>query len=90
MRLLRFLKKSKKLKTFFGHTPLSDYDLAFLKNEPAEIVYIGTGQYGDLPITTEAHAVLSKMVAIIRPTPDIVSMLEDEQRPFTAVIHVSC
>jgi len=86
----RSKKKSKKLKTVFGHTPLSDHDLSFLDNEPAEIIYIGTGQYGDLPITTEAHTILSKMVAIIRPTPEVIGMLEEEQRQFAAVIHVSC
>ena len=74
----------------FGHTPLSDHDLSFLDNEPSEIIYIGTGQYGDLPITTEAHTILSKMVAIIRPTPEILTLLEDERRRFAAVIHVSC
>jgi hypothetical protein len=86
----RSKKKSKKLKSLFGHTPLTDHDLSFLDNDPADIIYIGTGQYGDLPITTEAHTILAKMIAVIRPTPDIVSLLDEEDRPFAAVIHVSC
>ena len=86
----RSKKKSKKFKNLFGHTPLSDHDLRFLDNDQAHIIYIGTGQYGDLPITTEAHTILSKKEVIIRPTPDILNLLEDEQRPFAAVIHVSC
>jgi len=86
----RSKKKSKKFKRQFGHTPLSDHDLRFLDHDPAEIVYVGTGQYGDLPITTGAHSILSKITTIIRPTPDILSLLEDETRPFAAIIHVSC
>ena len=86
----RSKKKSKKFKSEFGHTPLSDHDLLFLNDEPVDIIYIGTGQYGDLPITNEAHTILSKRVAIIRPTPDVLRMLEEEQRPFAAVIHVCC
>ncbi len=88
--LKRSKKKSKKFKKHFGHTPLSDFDLSFLKNDPADIVYIGTGQYGDLPITMDAHTILSHKEAIIRPTPEILTLLEDEMRPFAAVIHVSC
>lgn len=86
----RSKKRSKKFKQQFGHTPLSDHDLRFLDREPAEIVYIGTGQYGDLPITTEAHSILSTKKVFIRPTPDILNLLEEERRPFAAVIHVSC
>jgi hypothetical protein len=86
----RSKKKSKKFKKQFGHTPLSDFDLLFLDNDGADIIYIGTGQYGDLPITTEAHSILLKREAIIRPTPEILGLLEDECRPFAAVIHVCC
>ena len=86
----RSKKKSRKFKTLFGHTPLSDHDLLFLHKEQAAVIFIGTGQFGDLPITTEAHAILSKMETIIRPTPEIIGMLEEEKRPFAAIIHVSC
>ena len=86
----RSKKKSKKFKKHFGHTPLSDHDLRFLDKDHADIIYIGTGQYGDLPITTEAHTILSKKDTIIRPTPEILTLLEDERRQFAAVIHVSC
>jgi hypothetical protein len=86
----RSKKKSKQFKKQFGHTPLSDFDLKFLDNDGADIIYIGTGQYGDLPITMEAHTILSKKEVVIRPTPEILTLLEDECRPFAAVIHVSC
>ena len=51
----RSKKKSKELKSTYGHTPLSDQELEVVKKEKPEIVYIGTGQYGDLPITPEAE-----------------------------------
>jgi len=86
----RSKKKSKKLKNLFGHTPLTDHELRFLRDEKSDRIFIGTGQFGDLPITTEAHAILARMDAIIRPTPEIIGMLEEEERPFVAVIHVSC
>ena len=53
----RSKKRSKELKGTYGHTPLSDHELEVLKKEKPEIVYIGTGQYGDLPITPEAKMV---------------------------------
>ena len=86
----RSKKRSKELKSMYGHTPLSDHELEFLGKEKPEIVYIGTGQYGDLPITPEAETVLSRFETVIRPTPVILDMLKKEQRSFVAIIHVTC
>jgi len=38
----RSKKRSKELKSTFGHTPLSDLELDVLRKEKPEIVYIGT------------------------------------------------
>jgi len=86
----RSKKKSKELKNVYGHTPLSDHELEFLDREKPDLVYIGTGQYGDLPITPEAKTVLSRFETVIRPTPDILGMLKKEHRSFIAIIHVTC
>jgi len=86
----RSKKLSRKRRGFFSHTPLCDNDLIFLKNENPEIVYIGTGQFDDLPITNEALAILAKFTSIIRPTPEIMDFLAEEYRPFAAVLHVKC
>ena len=86
----RSKKKSKDLKSTYGHTPLSEYELELLKTEHPEIIYIGTGQYGDLPLTPGAETVLTRFETIIRPTPEILGMLENETRSFVAVIHVTC
>jgi len=86
----RSKKKSKELKSTYGHTPLSDHELEFLDREKPEIVYIGTGQYGDLPLTPEAKTLLSRFETVILPTPEILDMLEHENRTFVAIIHVTC
>jgi hypothetical protein len=86
----RSKKRSKELRSTYGHTPLSDNELDFLKKEKPEIVYIGTGQYGDLPLTPEAKTVLSQFETVIRPTPEILDTLEKEKLSFAAIIHVTC
>jgi hypothetical protein len=86
----RSKKKSKLLKSTYGHTPLSDLELDFLRKEKPEIVYIGSGQYGDLPITPEAEKELSRFKTVIRPTPEILDIVKKERRSFIAMIHVTC
>lgn len=86
----RSKKKSKELKSTYGHTPLSDHELEFLTQEKPEIIYIGTGQSGDLPIIPDAKKILSRFETIIRPTPEILAMLKEEHRSYIAIIHVTC
>ena len=86
----RSKKRSKELKSTYGHTPLSDHELDILGKEKPEIVYIGTGQYGDLPLTPDAETVLSRFETVIRPTPEILDILKKERRSFVAIIHVTC
>ena len=86
----RSKKKSKKLKNIYGHTPLSEHEVEFLEAEEPEVVYIGTGQYGNLPVTKEAHAILNGFETVIRPTPEILELLEGENRPYVAFLHVTC
>jgi hypothetical protein len=86
----RSKKKSKALKSTYGHTPLSDLELDFLRSEKPKTVYIGSGQYGDLPITPEAEKELSRFKTVIRPTPEILDILKKERRSFVAMIHVTC
>jgi hypothetical protein len=83
-------KLSKKRKEEFGHTPLSGEELADLLRELPEVIYIGTGQYGDLPLTPDALTLLAPFATIVKPTPDILFLLEAEQRKFAAVLHVTC
>jgi len=86
----RSKKKSKKLKKNFGHTPLAGHELAFLDAEKPVVVFIGTGQYGDLPVTPDAQEILLKYVTIIRPTPEALDLYASEPRQSVAIFHVSC
>jgi hypothetical protein len=83
-------KRSRDLKERFGHTPLSEHELDLLKEENPAVVYIGTGQYGSLPITPEAEELLLRYHAIILPTRDLVEKIGQEERDYLAIIHVTC
>jgi hypothetical protein len=83
-------KKSRGYKEKYGHTPLSEHELEFLEEEKPEVVFIGTGQYGDLPLTPGAKEVLARYHAVVHPTPEILKAIEGERRRFVAVIHVTC
>ena len=83
-------KRSRALREEYGHTPLSDEELGSVLDERPDIVYIGTGQYGSLPVTPEALDFLKPYEPMLMPTPDLLPMLENEKRRYIAVIHVTC
>jgi hypothetical protein len=77
-------KLSKGEKGHYGHTPLSDAEIGFLAGERPDRVFIGTGQYGDLPVTPAAEAILKRHHAEILP------LIEQEKGKYVAVLHVTC
>ncbi|MCX6693441.1 MAG: hypothetical protein NT074_02665 [Methanomicrobiales archaeon] len=81
---------SKGLKVKFGHTPLSGAELEFLGEEHPTAVYIGTGQYGTLPLTMDAKEVLERYRAVVAPTPELLPLLMEEKERSVAVLHVTC
>lgn len=83
-------KVSKPQKEEYGHTPLSGEELVGLLEEKPGVVYIGTGQYGDLPLTPDATELLAPFVSVIKPTPEILSLIEQEKKSYVAVLHVTC
>jgi len=83
-------KKSKDLKSNYGHTPLSERELEFLPKEQFDVVYVGTGHEASLPITTEAREILAKYESVILPTPEVIKEIERERRKFVAIIHITC
>ncbi len=83
-------KKSRDLKSIYGHTPLSDCELEFLPKEKFEVLYIGIGHEAALSITPEAQQILDKYNTVIQPTPEVIDQIEHEQRKFVAIIHVTC
>ena len=64
-------KRSKRFKEEYGHTPLSEAELDFLTEEGPEIVFIGTGHYGSLPITPGAKEVLDHYEIAMKETPAV-------------------
>jgi len=83
-------KLSKDQKGQYGHTPVSGAELGFLADEKPEVVFIGTGQYGDLPVTPDAGSLLEHYDTVIMPTPEILPYIEREKRTFVALLHVTC
>jgi len=83
-------KDSKGLKGDYGHTPLSEHELGFLAKENPDVVFVGTGQYGSLPITPGAGDLLASYAPVILPTGEILSLIRKEQRPSVAILHITC
>jgi len=83
-------KRSKPFREEYGHTPLSAEELTFLEKERPDVVYIGTGQYGDLPLTRDAASLLESYPTVVKPTPEILPLLAKEHRRYIAVLHVTC
>lgn len=82
-------KKSKPFVEAHQHTPLSELELDFLESESPEIIYIGSGQSGDLPVTSGAEKILKRYGYAIAPTPEILLHLDEEKRRYIAFIHVT-
>ena len=83
-------KRSKDLKATYGHTPLSERELEFLPREEFDVLFVGTGHESALPITEEAQIILKKYNSVILPTPEVIKRIEEEQKKFVAIIHVTC
>jgi hypothetical protein len=83
-------KKSKDLKSMYGHTPLSERELDFLSKENPQVVYVGIGHESALPITPEAMSILNKYENVILPTNKITEKIKSEDRKMVALIHVTC
>ena len=83
-------KKSKDLKSIFGHTPLSELELDFLSKENFDSLYVGTGHQASLPITPEAQKILEKYNAVILPTPEAIDRIKQEKGKLVAIIHITC
>lgn len=83
-------KASKIFRDKFGHTPLSEEELGFLADAKTDIVYVGTGQYGNLPVTPEAETLIASYHGVMMPTPQILPVIVGEKRRFVAILHVTC
>ena len=69
---------------------LSENELDILKKGRPGMVYIGTGQYGNLPLTPGAKELLSNYHTLILPTPDLILKIGQNERDYLAIIHITC
>jgi len=83
-------KLSKSFREEYGHTPLSGEELGDLLLEKPAVVYIGTGQYGSLPLTPNVTGLLAPFVSVVKPTPEVLPLLKQDRARFVAILHVTC
>ncbi len=96
--LRRKKELSKKLREVYGHTPFSLSELEDLLGvcgRPPEILVIGSGQYGDLPVMEDVlrRAEELGIKVIVKRTPEALTLLKDllaKRRLVAGVIHVTC
>jgi hypothetical protein len=77
------------LKDYF-HAPLAEWELDFLDEERPEIVIIGAGFKGMLPITPRAKEILARYEHKVVPTQRAIELLAGENRRFVAILHSTC
>jgi hypothetical protein len=86
-------KVSKPLREEYGHTPLSEGKVKPLLKEDPEVIVVGTGQYGDLPLTPVAKKLLEKRGAIMRTTPKVLPIINgnlNKGRRMVAIVYLTC
>ena len=83
-------KKSKDLKSTYGHTPLSEANWIFYRRKNSTLCTLELVIEAALPITPKALEILKKYNASILPTPEVIDEIKKEQRKFVAIIHVTC
>ena len=82
--------KSKKQKKKYGHTPLTRKELNALGKEMPEMIIIGTGHSGSMPLTPKAERFLEDFVFFIGKTPMAMEKLATCEKKAVALIHVTC
>jgi hypothetical protein len=85
----RVKKPSKKLRGAFAHTPLSAAEEIPWK---CRRLVIGTGAYGNLPVTNDVkrEAARRELELVILPTVEAIKALQMSSRRTNAVLHVTC
>lgn len=82
------LSKAKKAK--YGHTPLTGKEVKVLLKESPDVIIIGVGQTGALPITPKAKKLLEAVPCRIGLTPQALEWLAKDERRSVSLFHVTC
>jgi len=77
------------------HTPLAPPEVEELLDEGPEVIVIGSGQFGALPIIDEAVQIVKDrgVEIIIDTTPrviEVINKLRNEGKRVAAILHVTC
>ncbi|MEA2070481.1 MAG: MTH938/NDUFAF3 family protein [Asgard group archaeon] len=90
-------KRNKKISKPYstGHTVLGPKEIEYLLAKEPDILVIGKGQYGVLPIPQESRELLEKAnIEIIEDkTPVIIPVLNDlyqKEKNVVAILHTTC
>ena len=93
----RITRRRKELSKPFadGHTPVAPPELEELLNECPEIIVIGNGQAGAMPVPEETRKLATEkgVELIVVRTPealDILNRLLREGRRVAAILHITC
>ncbi len=86
------------MRSRYGHTPLTGDELRTYIEEcgKPEVIYIGRGVYGALPLTEDAEELLKELskagVEIVMSVTDdeLLARVEGERKKYLAIIHVTC
>ncbi len=91
---------SRKYRSIYGHTPLSNEELEYIINSCSDFdtIIIGTGHYGELPIMDDARLLLYNLSKkgkdiIIDRTPKVAGIVNDylrQGRKVLALLHLTC
>jgi hypothetical protein len=82
------LSRDKKAK--YGHTPLTSKELLPLLEGKPDLIVIGTGHNGAMPITPKAQKILSDNISFIGPTPEALEWMQKDGRKAVALLHITC
>jgi hypothetical protein len=82
-------KRSKPFRDAYGHTPLTTEEEIPWK---CRRLVIGTGAYGNLPVTEELkrEAQRRRIELVILPTVDAIEVLKKNPEATNAILHVTC
>lgn len=72
------------------HTPLAEYELGFLQDERPEVVIVGAGFLGMMPVTPKAREILAGYEHQVLITPEAMKLINEEHRKFVAILHITC
>ena len=82
-------KISRKKRAKYGRTPLTYKELISVLGDDPELIIIGTGQRGKMPITPKAQRLLDTRNSFVGPTRFALDWMETDKRKSVAILHVT-